>query len=65
MKNNINVWIAKSEYKKKYVAKELKVSQTVLSRWINGHSKPSLINAFKLAHLLNCKVDDLYEYDPD
>lgn len=61
MKNNINVWIAKSGYKKKYVAEQLGVSQTVLSRWINGHSMPSLENAFKLAKILNCKVDDLWE----
>lgn len=61
MKNNINVWIAKSGFSKKEVAKQLDVSQVVLSRWISNKSKPSLENAFKLAALLNCKVDDLYE----
>ena len=60
MKSNIDYWIEKSGYKKKWIAKQLGVSQTVLSRWINGHSMPSLINAFKLAKILNCKVDDLY-----
>lgn len=64
MKSKINIWIAKNEVSKKDVAQKMGVSQVVLSRWINGHSKPSLINAFKLAHLLNCKVDDLFEYKP-
>ena len=61
LKNNLNKWITKSGYKKKYIADELGVSQTVLSRWISGKSNPSLENAFKLAELLRCKVDDLYE----
>jgi len=61
MKNNINVWIAKRGYKKRYIAEKLGVSQTVLSRWINGHSNPSLENALKLANILKCKVDDLFE----
>lgn len=65
MNNNINVWIAKSGMPKKEVANELGVSPIVLSRWINGHSMPSLINAFKLADILNCKVDELYYLDKD
>ncbi|QBP06971.1 XRE family transcriptional regulator [Virgibacillus phage Mimir87] len=61
MKCYINVWIAKSEMSKKEVAEKMAVSQTVLSRWANGHSMPSVNNLFKLAKLLGCKVDDLYE----
>lgn len=62
MKNNINIWIAKRGLRKKWIAEQLNVSQTVLSRWINGHSMPSLENAFKLAGILDCKVDDLFEW---
>jgi len=61
MKSNINVWIAKNEMSKKEVASKLGVSQTVLSRWINNHSMPSVENLFRLARILNCKADDLYE----
>lgn len=61
MKSNINVWIAKSGMSKKEVAKKIGVSRNVLSRWANNHNHPSLENAFKLADLLGCKVDDLYE----
>ena len=65
MKSNIDYWIDKRGYKKKFIADELGISQVVLSRWINSHSKPSLDNAFKLAEILECKVDDLYERDSD
>ena len=62
MKNNIDYWIDKRGYKKKWIAEQLGVTNTVLSRWINNHSNPSLENALKLARLLDCKVDDLFFY---
>jgi len=60
MKSNINVWIEKRGYKKKWIAEQLGVSQNVLSRWINNHSMPSVKNLSRLAEILNCKMDDLY-----
>ncbi len=57
----INDWIEKRGYKKKWIAKQLGVSQEVLSRWINGKNMPSVENLFRLAALLECKVDDLYK----
>lgn len=60
LKSNIEYWIGKRGYKKKFIADQLGVSQTVLSRWVNDKNMPSVINLFKLAELLNCKVDDLY-----
>lgn len=65
MKSRINEMIELRGYKKKWVASRLGVSQEVLSRWINDRSKPSLDNAFKLSHILNCKVDDLYTSEDD
>ncbi len=61
MKCLINEHIENSGYKKKWIAKQLGISQEVLSRWANGHSMPSVNNLFKLAKILDCKVDDLYE----
>ncbi|MDC3412505.1 helix-turn-helix domain-containing protein [Terrihalobacillus insolitus] len=60
---HINEWIEKRGYKKKWVADQLGVSNEVLSRWVNGRSMPSVEKLFKLAEILNCKVDDLYETD--
>lgn len=63
MKSRIGEWIDRAGYKKKYIAKELDVSPTQLSNWIAGRSNPPIEKAFKLASMLNCKVDDLYKND--
>lgn len=61
MKSRIGEWIDRTGFKKKYIAKELDISPTQLSNWIAGRSYPPIEKAFKLAELLQCKVDDLYE----
>lgn len=59
--SNIGILIKLSPYKREYIMKELDVSANTLSNWCTGKSIPSLEKAFKLAELLECKVDDLYE----
>ncbi|MGG1679874.1 helix-turn-helix transcriptional regulator [Neobacillus sp. NRS-1170] len=61
MKSRLNELIEQSGYLKKYIAKEVGVTPTQLSNWIAGRSYPPLDKAYKLAELLNCKVDELYE----
>jgi putative transcriptional regulator len=63
MKSRIGEWIEKRGYKKKYVAERLDVSQRQLSKWISGESYPTVPKLFKLARLLECQTDDLYEYE--
>jgi len=62
MECKMNDLIEEKGYKKKWIASQLGVSADVLSRWVNGRSMPSLEKAFELAYILECKVDDLYEY---
>ena len=61
MKSRIGDLIDAAGYKKKYIAQVLEISPTQLSNWISGRSYPTMDRAFKLANLLKCKVDDLYE----
>jgi putative transcriptional regulator len=61
MKSKIGQVIEDRGLMKKYVAKKLGVSPSQISNWISGKSYPTLNKAFKLAKLLQCKVDDLYE----
>jgi len=61
MRSLIGILIEQKGYKKKFVAEQMEVSANQLSNWITGKSFPTLNKAFKLADLLNCKVDDLYE----
>ena len=66
MISRIGELIDAAGYKKKFIAKELEISPTQLSNWISSRSFPTMEKAFKLAQLLNVKVDDLYEHDnPD
>lgn len=46
-------------------AKIIDVKPQTLSGWVTGKNKPSLEQAFKIAHTLGCKVDDLWEYEDD
>lgn len=63
LKNNINVYIAKKGYKKKFVAELLGITQQQLSNWIVGKSFPRLDKAFQLSRILDCTVEDLYTYE--
>ena len=61
MKLKINEAILKSGLKKKHVAKELSIDPNVLSRYIYGKRKISLEMAVKLAEILDCDLNDLFE----
>jgi putative transcriptional regulator len=65
MKSRIGYWIEEKGYMKKYIAKQIGVSQNQISNWISGKSSPTIEKAFKLAELLDVKVDDLYEREVD
>jgi putative transcriptional regulator len=60
MQSRIGEWIEKRGYKKKFIAEQLGISQRQMSKWINGESYPTVPKLFRLAEILNCKVDDLY-----
>lgn len=47
--------------KRKWVAEQLDVSQQTVSGWIKDKNYPPMDKAFKLARILDVKVDDLYE----
>jgi len=61
MRSKIGEIIDKQGYKKKYIAERMDITQSQLSNWISGRSYPPMDKAFKLAKVLNVKVDDLYE----
>ncbi|WP_017729426.1 helix-turn-helix transcriptional regulator [Halalkalibacterium ligniniphilum] len=63
MKSCIGKVIDEKGYKRKYVAEKMEISQKQLSNWVTGKSFPTVEKLFKLASLLECKVDDLYTND--
>lgn len=61
LKSRIREVIDSKGLKHRWVAEQMGIAPTVLSRWANNRGKPSVDRLFKLAEILNCKVDDLYE----
>jgi len=61
MKLIIEELIESSGLKKRYIAKQINVNENTITNWINGKSYPRLDQAVKLAYILNCEVNDLYE----
>ncbi|WP_407268987.1 helix-turn-helix transcriptional regulator [Radiobacillus sp. PE A8.2] len=62
LKPKIRVRLAELEKKQSDIYTKLEVSPQQFSNWVKGHSAPYLETAFKLAKILDCKVDDLWEY---
>jgi DNA-binding XRE family transcriptional regulator len=61
LKSKIKIRLAVLEIKQQEISQTLGVTRQTMSLWANGKSMPTLETAFKIANLLDCKVDDLYE----
>ena len=61
LKCRLEELIKESGYKKNFIAKQLNVSPQTVSSWIHNKNYIPMDKAFKIADLLKCKVDDLYE----
>lgn len=57
---NLRVLIAQKNIKQKELAEIIGVDPFSVSRWVNGAAIPPLETAYKLAIILECKVDDLW-----
>lgn len=62
LKSKFKLVLAEKEIKGKELAEMMGVSPTVVSGWVSGRSFPTTTTLFTIAHKLNVKVDDLYEY---
>ena len=57
----IGSWIKQSKYSRQEICEIFGISQNTLSNWSTGKTYPSVPQLFKLAELLDVKVDDLYK----
>lgn len=60
--SKLKVRLAELNMKHQDLANELGVTKQTLSLWVNSKSFPTLEMAFKIAKMLECKVDDLFTY---
>ncbi|WP_437830680.1 helix-turn-helix transcriptional regulator [Niallia taxi] len=65
LKSNIGILLKNSPLKREYIMQKLNVTANTLSNWSTGKRKPSIDNAFELAKILECKVDDLYTLEEE
>jgi DNA-binding XRE family transcriptional regulator len=63
LKPRIKVRLAELNMKQKDLSEELNVTKQTMSGWITGRVTPTLEMAFRIAKLLDCKVDDLFTYE--
>lgn len=63
MKCNIEALVKTSGLKKSFIADKLEVSVKQFRNYETGHSLIPMDKAYILSRLLNCKIDDLYEWE--
>lgn len=61
MKCKIGDLIDEKGLRRKFIANKMGITPQQLSNWIHERNYPTIDKAFKIADLLGCKVDDLYE----
>lgn len=63
LKSKLKVRLAELDIKQKDLCEILGVTKQTLSSWVNSKNYPTLETAFKIAKVLDCKVDDLFIYE--
>lgn len=63
LESNISKYLKKSKYRREYIQEYMNVSANTLSNWSTGKTEPTVENLFKLADLLEVKVDELYTFE--
>ena len=65
MKNNIKDLRTRYGLSQDGLAENLKVSRQTIISLEKGRYNPSITLAFKLAHLFNCHIEDIFIYEED
>lgn len=63
IKSRIGELLRVSKYKREYIQKELGITANTLSNWCTGKTYPTMDKAIILSQLLECSLEDLYEYN--
>ena len=66
MKKNINrikVVLVEKHRTNKWLAAQLNIAPSTVSKWCTNDAQPSLVTLMRVAILLDAKVDDLLRFD--
>lgn len=61
--NRIKVVLVDKRKTNKWLAEQLDVAQSTVSKWCTNDAQPSLETLMQIAKLLEVKVDDLLRFD--
>lgn len=64
MENSLNVWRAKEDLTQAELANQVGVSRQTINAIETERYDPSLELAFKLAVRFDCRIEDLFSFDP-
>ncbi|WP_136718617.1 helix-turn-helix transcriptional regulator [Halorientalis salina] len=65
MENDLKVWRAKADVTQAELAEEVEVSRQTINAIERGRYDPSLELAFELADYFECRIEDIFHYDPE
>jgi len=65
MENSLKVWRAKADVTQAELAEAVEVSRQTINAIERGRYDPSLELAFALAEYFDCRIEELFSYDPD
>lgn len=55
---NLKRMMKEDHMKEEYLADEIGISRSMVSRYVNGQSMPSFLTVVKIADVLFCSLDD-------
>ncbi len=64
MRNKLKVLRAERNWSQAELAEHLNVSRQTVNALETGKYDPSLPLAFKLAHIFQLRIEDIFQYDP-
>ncbi|WHY64428.1 helix-turn-helix transcriptional regulator [Neobacillus sp. SuZ13] len=65
MKNNIRNMRSKHNFTQDELAERLEVSRQTIISLEKGRYNPSIILAFKLSRVFNCKIEEIFIYEEE
>ncbi len=65
MDNELKVWRAKADVTQEELADEVGVARQTINAIERGRYDPSLELAFELAEYFDCRIEDVFTYEPD
>ena len=63
LKSRLKIRLAELDISQVDLAEKMNVTKQTMNAWVRGRVKPPLETAFIIAKYLDCKVDDLWEYE--